>query len=65
VESWPPGGYFLDRVNGLATRMFNASRREPDDRQHLGRLRRATMSVLYVAFLSALVLEFFARSAWR
>lgn len=56
------GGYFLDRVNGLATlRMFNASRREAgliarisDD------YRRATMSVLYVAFLSALVLEFFA-----
>ena len=56
------GGYYLDRVNGLATlRMFNASRREAvmiarisDD------YRLATMSVLYVAFLSALVLEFFA-----
>jgi len=59
------GGYFLDRVNGLATlRMFNASRREAvmiarisDD------YRRTTMSVLYVAFLSALVLEFFATAS--
>jgi len=59
------GGYFLDRVNGLATlRMFNASRREAaviarisDD------YRLATMSVLYMAFLSALVLEFFATAS--
>ncbi|QEM70183.1 thiol reductant ABC exporter subunit CydD [Geobacter sp. FeAm09] len=56
------GGYFLDRVNGLATlRMFNASRREAELIARISDdYRRATMSVLYVAFLSALVLEFFA-----
>ena len=56
------GGYFLDRVNGLATlRMFNASRREAEMIARISDdYRRATMSVLYVAFLSALVLEFFA-----
>lgn len=56
------GGYFLDRVNGLATlRMFNASRREAELIARISDdYRRATMSVLYLAFLSALVLEFFA-----
>lgn len=56
------GGYFLDRVNGLATlRMFNASRREAEMIACISDdYRRATMSVLYMAFLSALVLEFFA-----
>ena len=56
------GGYFLDRVNGLATlRMFNASRREAGMIARISDdYRLATMSVLYVAFLSALVLEFFA-----
>lgn len=56
------GGYFLDRVNGLATlRMFNASRREAEMIARISDdYRLATMSVLYVAFLSALVLEFFA-----
>ena len=56
------GGYFLDRVNGLATlRMFNASRREAEMIARISDdYRQATMSVLYVAFLSALVLEFFA-----
>ncbi|KAA0895480.1 thiol reductant ABC exporter subunit CydD [Oryzomonas rubra] len=56
------GGYFLDRVNGLATlRMFNASRREAEMIARISDdYRRATMSVLYMAFLSALVLEFFA-----
>ncbi|HEY4745452.1 MAG TPA: thiol reductant ABC exporter subunit CydD, partial [Desulfuromonadaceae bacterium] len=56
------GGYFLDRVNGLADlRMFNASRREAELIARISDdYRRATMSVLYVAFLSALVLEFFA-----
>ena len=56
------GGYFLDRVNGLATlRMFNASRREAELIARISDdYRHATMSVLYLAFLSALVLEFFA-----
>ena len=56
------GGYFLDRVNGLATlRMFNASRCEAGMIARISdNYRLATMSVLYVAFLSALVLEFFA-----
>ncbi|GFE61114.1 thiol reductant ABC exporter subunit CydD [Geobacter sp. AOG2] len=56
------GGYFLDRVNGLATlRMFNASRREAGMIAQISDdYRKATMSVLYLAFLSALVLEFFA-----
>ncbi|HEX9080407.1 MAG TPA: thiol reductant ABC exporter subunit CydD, partial [Desulfuromonadaceae bacterium] len=56
------GGYFLDRVNGLATlRMFNASRREAEVIARISDdYRLATMSVLYLAFLSALVLEFFA-----
>lgn len=56
------GGYFLDRVNGLATlRMFNASRHEAEMIARISDdYRLATMSVLYLAFLSALVLEFFA-----
>ena len=54
--------HFLDVIQGLTTlRLFNASRREArmiagisDD------YRRGTMSVLRIAFLSALVLEFFS-----
>jgi ATP-binding cassette subfamily C protein CydD len=56
------GAYFLDVLQGLTTlKLFNASRREAqliapisDD------YRKSTMSVLRVAFLSALALEFFA-----
>jgi ATP-binding cassette subfamily C protein CydD len=52
--------YFLDVLQGLTTlKLFNASRREA---QLIARIsddyRKSTMSVLRVAFLSALVLEF-------
>ena len=55
-------GHFLDVLQGLTTlKLFNASRREA---QLIARLsddyRKSTMSVLRVAFLSALALEFFA-----
>jgi ATP-binding cassette subfamily C protein CydD len=55
-------GRFLDVLRGLTTlKLFNAARREA---QLIARLsddyRRSTMAVLRVAFLSALVLEFFA-----
>jgi ATP-binding cassette subfamily C protein CydD len=54
--------HFLDALHGLTTlKLFNASRREA---ALIARIsedhRRTTMSVLRVAFLSALVLEFFA-----
>lgn len=54
--------HFLEAVQGLTTlKLFNASRREAEA---IGRIsqdyRLATMSVLRVAFLSALALEFFA-----
>jgi ATP-binding cassette subfamily C protein CydD len=56
------GAHFLDVLQGLTTlKLFNASRREA---QLIARIsddyRRSTMSVLRVAFLSALALEFFA-----
>jgi ATP-binding cassette subfamily C protein CydD len=56
------GAYFLDVLQGLTTlKLFNASRREA---QVIARIsddyRKSTMSVLRVAFLSALALEFFA-----
>jgi ATP-binding cassette subfamily C protein CydD len=56
------GAYFLDVLQGLTTlKLFNASRREA---QLIARIsddyRKSTMSVLRVAFLSALALEFFA-----
>ncbi len=56
------GAYFLDVLQGLTTlKLFNASRREA---QMIARIsdeyRKSTMSVLRVAFLSALALEFFA-----
>ena len=56
------GAYFLDVLQGLTTlKLFNASRREA---QLIARVsddyRKSTMSVLRVAFLSALALEFFA-----
>lgn len=54
--------HFLDTLQGLTTlKLFNASRHEA---QVIARIsddyRRSTMSVLRVAFLSSLVLEFFA-----
>lgn len=54
--------HFLDVLQGLTTlKLFNASRREA---KVVGRVsdeyRRSTMSVLRVAFLSSLALEFFS-----
>lgn len=54
--------HFLDVIQGLTTlKLFNASRREV---QNVARIadeyRQSTMAVLRVAFLSSLVLEFFA-----
>lgn len=56
------GGHFLDMLGGLTTlRLFDRSRAEA---RIVGRLsddyRQGTMQVLRVAFLSSLVLEFFA-----
>ena len=53
---------FLDALQGLTTlKLFNASRREADLIARISDdYRRSTMAVLRVAFLSALVLEFFA-----
>ncbi|HTS54177.1 MAG TPA: thiol reductant ABC exporter subunit CydD [Burkholderiales bacterium] len=55
-------GYFLDALQGLTTlKLFNASRREAELIARISEdYRRSTMSVLRSAFLSALVLEFFA-----
>jgi ATP-binding cassette subfamily C protein CydD len=52
---------FLDALRGLTTlKLFDASRREAELLSRLSDdYRRSTMSVLRVAFLSALVLEFF------
>jgi len=54
--------YFLDTLQGLTTlKLFNAARREAALVARLSDdYRRSTMSVLRVAFLSALALEFFA-----
>jgi ATP-binding cassette subfamily C protein CydD len=54
--------YFLDALQGLTTlKLFNASRREVELIARISEdYRRSTMSVLRLAFLSALVLEFFA-----
>ena len=54
--------HFFDVIEGLTTlKLFNASRQQADI---IGRIsddyRRSTMDVLRVAFLSSLVLEFFA-----
>jgi len=56
------GAYFLDALQGLTTlKLFNAARREAALVARLSDdYRRSTMSVLRVAFLSALALEFFA-----
>jgi len=53
---------FLDALQGLTTlKLFNASRREADLIARISEdYRHSTMAVLRVAFLSALVLEFFA-----
>jgi ATP-binding cassette subfamily C protein CydD len=53
---------FLDAVQGLTTlKLFNASRREADlVARAADDYRRSTLSVLRVAFLSSLALEFFA-----
>ncbi len=55
-------GRFLDTLQGLTTlKLFDASRREAELIARIADdYRRSTMSVLRVAFLSALVLEFFA-----
>lgn len=55
-------GHLLDAVQGLTTlKMFGASRREARNVETLAEdYRRETMAVLRVAFLSSLVLEFFA-----
>ena len=56
------GGHLLDALQGLTDlKLFGASKREIEVvRQMAERYRRDTMSVLRLAFLSALVLEFFA-----
>jgi ATP-binding cassette subfamily C protein CydD len=53
---------FLDTLQGLTTlKLFDASRREAEVIARLSDdYRRSTMAVLRIAFLSALVLEFFA-----
>lgn len=59
------GGWFLDQVHGAATiRLFRAEARvgeQVSDRTHA--LRKRTMRVLRLAFLSSAVLEFFAAVA--
>jgi ATP-binding cassette subfamily C protein CydD len=54
--------HFLDMIQGLTTlKLFNASRREADVIANIANeYRITTMSVLRVAFLSSLVLEFLA-----
>lgn len=54
--------HFLDLIQGLTTlKLFNASRREAEVVARISdQYRQSTMSVLRVAFLSSLTLEFFA-----
>ena len=54
--------HFLDVIQGLTTlKLFNASRREAENIARISEeYRHDTMAVLRVAFLSSLVLEFFA-----
>lgn len=56
------GAQFMDALAGLTTlRLFRAAEREARSLAHTGEAyRRETMAVLRIAFLSALVLEFFA-----
>lgn len=55
-------GRLLDALQRLATlRMFNATQREAEVLAHVSEeYRKSTMSVLRIAFLSSLMLEFFA-----
>ena len=55
-------GHLLDVIQGLTTlKIFNASRREAAEVARMAEAyRRDTMSVLRLAFLSSLALEFFA-----
>lgn len=55
-------GHFLDVIQGLTTlKLFNASRREVETVARMSEdYRQTTMSVLRVAFLSSVTLEFFA-----
>jgi len=55
-------GYFLDRLQGLATlrRLGYAGRELENIEAASGELGRRTMSVLRIAFLSSAVLEFFS-----
>jgi len=59
------GGWFLDQVHGAATiRLFRAEKRVGDQvRQRTHALRKQTMRVLRLAFLSSAVLEFFSAVA--
>lgn len=54
--------HFLDMIQGLSTlKIFNASQREAETIRRISdEYRQSTMSVLRVAFLSSLVLEFLA-----
>ncbi|TMV53638.1 thiol reductant ABC exporter subunit CydD, partial [Thioclava sp. BHET1] len=54
--------HFFDAIEGLTTlKLFNASRREAEVVAQISdAYRQSTMAVLRVAFLSSLVLEFFA-----
>ena len=54
--------HFLDMIQGLSTlKIFNASQREVDAIKRISEeYRKSTMSVLRVAFLSSLALEFLA-----
>ena len=56
------GAHFFDVLEGLTTlKLFNASRREAETIARISdEYRKTTMEVLRVAFLSSLVLEFFA-----
>lgn len=59
------GGWFLDRLRGAATlKRFDAERATQDQvDERTDALRRASMRVLQLAFLSSAVLEFFASVA--
>ena len=64
-KPWPASGA-ISSTGLTACHLAHVQRLAPrsrDDRPHLGRLPPATMSVLYMAFLSALVLEFFATAS--
>jgi ATP-binding cassette subfamily C protein CydD len=58
-------GYFLDRLQGLATlKLFGQARRELDNINKVADdFREQTMQVLRIAFLSSAVLEFFSAVA--